>query len=687
MARYILVLVALLSAAALFAQDLPVTGVTLFSSGVGFMERSGKVKDNATFQLSFKTEDINDLLKSMMVLDLDGGKVGAVTYGAKDPISKTLQSFAVNLNDNPSMGTLLNRVRGVEITVRTDRDISGKILGVETKQKAAGDKVVTFEVLNLLTDAGLRSVPMDDISTYSLKDQKLNKELQDALVVMASGLDNQRKPVTLNFIGTGERNVMVGYITKTPVWKTSYRLAAGENNSFLQGWAIVENTGDSDWDKVQLQLIAGRPISFAQDLYTPLYIQRPLVQSKLYASLRPVAYESALTINEETGITVDGVMGPQGPKGDTGNGAYQNMYNSNAGKAPAGDYVNGSFRHSISAGMTAGEALNSSVKSAATASDLGQAFSYKINELVTLPRQQSAMLPIVTSPVTTSKVSIFNPVVHATIPLYGMKVTNTTGVNLMGGPITVFDNGVYAGDATIEDLAPKEDRLISYAMDLGIESKMEYTKYSDQVLAIKISGGAFTVQHKNQRTATYTFRVKDGKDRKVMVEHTINNGWDLVQPKKADETTDKLYRFNIAVKADETKKFEVVEEDITWQSMGLTSINADTLAYYGSTNKMSDKVRAAVLKAQEMQASISQITIQVADNDRQRNDIVNEQTRLRQNMAAVTNGSDLYKRYMTKLNDQETKLEDLRDKQEALRIQLLAKQQELSAFLKDLSVE
>lgn len=686
MTRYLLVLVALLSAAALFAQDLPVTGVTLFSSGVGFMERSGKVKDNATFQLSFKTEDINDLLKSMIVLDLDGGKVGAVTYGAKDPISKTLQSFAVNLNDNPSMGTLLNRVRGVEITVRTDRDITGKILGVETKQKAAGDKVVTFEVLNLLTDAGLRSVPMDDISTYSLKDQKLNKELQDALVVMAGGLDNQRKPVTLNFIGTGERNVMVGYITKTPVWKTSYRLAAGENNSFLQGWAIVENTGDADWDKVQLQLIAGRPISFAQDLYTPLYIQRPLVQSKLYASLRPVSYESALTVNDDSSIPV--LSSIQGPIS-----SFQ-AYNTNIGRGLAGDKGDKGYpgypylsKPSFDQGMTAGEALNSSVKSAATASDLGQAFSYKINELVTLPRQQSAMLPIVTSPVTTSKVSIFNPAVHATIPLYGMKVTNTTGVNLMGGPITVFDNGVYAGDATMEDLAPKEDRLISYAMDLGIESKMENSGNSDQVLAIKISGGAFIVQHKNQRTTTYTFRVKDGKDRKVMVEHTFASDWKLIEPKKADETTDALYRFNIAVKADETKKFDVVEENITWQSMGLTSINADTLVYYGSTKKMSDKVRAAVIKAQDMQAAINTINTQISDNDRQRNDIVNEQTRLRQNMTAVTNGSDLYKRYMTKLNDQETKLEDLRDKQEALRIQLLAKQQELTAYLHDLSVE
>ncbi|MEI7832450.1 MAG: hypothetical protein WCJ56_04555 [bacterium] len=683
MTRYLVVLFALLGAVALFAQDLPVTGITLFSSGVGFMERSGKVKDNTSVQLSFKTEDINDLLKSMMVLDLNGGKIGAVTYGAKDPISKTLQSFAVNLNDNPTMGTLLNRVRGVEITVRADREITGKILGVETRQKAVGDKIITYEVLNLLTEDGMRSVPKDDISTFRLRDPKLNKELQDALIVMASGLDNQRKPVTLNFSGTGVRDVMVGYITKTPVWKTSYRLSTTtDKDSYLQGWAIVENTGDSDWDKVQLQLIAGRPISFAQDLYTPLYIQRPLVQSKLYASLRPVSYESALTLDadmDKSSITAS--MGP------VQNHAYQ-AYNSNLAKVNGRDGVNGASMASFADGMTAGDALNSSVKSAATASNLGQAFSYKINELVTLPRQQSAMLPIVTSPVQTSKLSIFNPAVHASIPLYGMKVTNTTGLNLMGGPITVYDNGVYAGDATFEDLAPKEERLISYAMDLGIESNMDNTSNNDQVLSIKVTGGALYVQRKYTRTSTYTFRVKDGKDRNVMVEHTPQNGWTLVEPKKADETTDKLYRFNIKVAADKAMKFQVVEENITWQTIAMTTLTTDTLVYYSGTGKLNDKVRASIVKAIDMQAAINTMTAQITDFDRQRNDIVTEQGRIRQNMSTVYNSStDLYKRYLTKLNDQETKLENLIDQQDAIRIQLKAKQKELTDYLHDLTVE
>ena len=84
--------------------NLPLKRVVLFSSGVGFFEHSGKVQDNAKVEMKFKVGDINDLLKSMVVQDLDGGQVSTVTYGSKDPITKTLKSFAIDLTANPTLG-------------------------------------------------------------------------------------------------------------------------------------------------------------------------------------------------------------------------------------------------------------------------------------------------------------------------------------------------------------------------------------------------------------------------------------------------------------------------------------------------------------------------------------------------------------------------------------------------------
>src|SRR5207245_3009607 len=130
------------------------------------------------------------------------------------------------------------------------------------------------------------------VQQIKLLDPVLDGELRKALELLATSHDSQRKPVVLAFTGKGKRAVRVGYILETPVWKTSYRLALDpKEKPFLQGWAVVENTTDEDWKNVSLALVSGRPISFIQDLYQPLYATRPVVVPELFASLRPPTYE------------------------------------------------------------------------------------------------------------------------------------------------------------------------------------------------------------------------------------------------------------------------------------------------------------------------------------------------------------------------------------------------------------
>src|SRR5689334_2840160 len=65
------------------AATLPVSQVVLFNSGVGYFARSGEVDGDARVDLSFREEDVNDLLKSMTLQDLDGGRVAAVSYDSR----------------------------------------------------------------------------------------------------------------------------------------------------------------------------------------------------------------------------------------------------------------------------------------------------------------------------------------------------------------------------------------------------------------------------------------------------------------------------------------------------------------------------------------------------------------------------------------------------------------------------
>ena len=86
-----------------------------------------------------------------------------------------------------------------------------------------------------------------------------------------------------------------------------------------------------------------------------------------------------------------------------------------------------------------------------------------------LNRQKSALLPIVGKDIEGNRVSIYNPSVQATHPLLGLRFKNTSGAHLNQGPITVFEGSVYAGDTRVLDVQPNEERLLSYAIDLGTE--------------------------------------------------------------------------------------------------------------------------------------------------------------------------------------------------------------------------
>ena len=275
------------------ADALPLKKVVLYNAGVGFFERRADVDGNAKIDLRFNVSDINDLLKSMVLEDRGGGKISTVTYASMDPITKTLKTFAIDLTDNPSMGKLLDQVRGEKVEIEAPNRITGTILGVEVREQPVGDRdrFVQTEHLNLLTDSGLRSFPLASVSRVKLIDPKLDAELRQALSVLALGHATDKKTVTLNFDGPGKRPVRVGYVQQSPIWKTTYRLVLSEKDApYLQGWALVENPTEDDWKDVSLTLVSGRPISFVMNLYQPLYVPRPVVEPELFASLRPQVY-------------------------------------------------------------------------------------------------------------------------------------------------------------------------------------------------------------------------------------------------------------------------------------------------------------------------------------------------------------------------------------------------------------
>ena len=170
------------------------------------------------------------------------------------------------------------------------------------------------------------------------------------------------------------------------------------------------------------------------------------------------------------------------------------------------------------------------------------------------------MIPIVTDAVEVEKLSIYNAAVLPRNPLNGARVKNTTGKHLLPGPVTVLDGGTYAGDARIDDLPPGQERLISYGVDQQVLVDATQNKQDSSLQTGKIVKGVLDLTYKHVFTQEYVAENKGDHDKTLLIEHPVRAGWKLVEPAKADETTDALYRFKGTVAAGKGSKLTVREE-------------------------------------------------------------------------------------------------------------------------------
>ena len=660
---------------------LPLEKVVLFTSGVGYFQHGGKVNNDAQVEMSFKSEHINDLLKSMVLEDLGGGTVSTVSYASRDPLTKTLETFAVNLTDNPSMGQFLGRLRGEAIDVDALAPASGAIVGVEKRAVPVGaDKTIEKEFVTILTKDGLRTLPLDSITRIKLVDPRLQSELEKALAVLALGHDNEKKSVTLNFSGKGARDVRVGYVQQTPIWKTSYRLvlddAAGGNQAgqdagkklgnqaMLQGFAIVENTTDNDWKDVSMSLVSGRPISFVMDLYQPLYVPRPEVQQELYASLVPQVYGQDLAGGEReflaaasrSRITADNPLVANKMR-------KSQLAGNQLAAAPAGSFAINESQDQLQGETRDAKSMfeaAASVQSMAQGGALGELFRYEIAKPVTIQRQRSAMLPIVGEKVEAEKVAIYDERVMAKHPLTGLRLVNSTKLNLMQGPITVYDGGAYAGDARVEDMAPGSERLLSYAVDLDVEIAPRAVVKPEEIVSVRVEKGTLIASRKLAREKKFDVKNSGDKAVKVLVEYPLESGWKLVKPAKADEVTRDRQRFVVIAQPGKPAVLDVAEEMLVDQRIVITNLDDNAILFYSNAKVTSPDVKKALTEVIRRKREIEQVVREKAASQQEIATVSQEQDRIRQNMQQLDRGSELYTRYVQKFAQQEDRVETLR---------------------------
>lgn len=671
------------------ATDVPVKFVVLFSSGVGYFEHVGSVTGDATTELRFKSHQINDILKSLVLQDTSG-RVASVVYPSQDPLSKTLKSFQVDLSSNPSLADLLNQLRGAKVSIvyLADQKLAGTILGLEKKPKAVEKGQIEVWQLNLLTETAIRSIPLDDVNSINLQSPELQEELNKALGAIAQSRDQDKKPVTIKFLGQAERAVRIGYVVETPVWKTSYRLlmpAKPAEKAALQGWAILENQTDNDWVDVQLSLVSGRPISFIQELYQPLYIPRPVVYPELFASLKPQSYEAGLDVakrsakaelsDEDAAV---GLRAADAPNNRTVLGRARGA------AAPPG--APASTRDKMLEQIEKNIDITASVASVASASKMGELFQYTVSN-VSLPRQRSSMLPIITDPIEVEKVSIYNQSVLAKNPLNGARIKNTTTKHLLQGPVTVLEGSAYAGDARIDNVPPGQQRLLSYGIDLQMLINASKNTQDSVIQSGKIVKGVLNIQRRHLFTQEYVAENKDTTNKTLVIEHPFRRGWTLVEPEKAMETTETLYRFSAPVPAEKAASFTVKEQIVQSETIAILPADWSTLDHYAKNGEISQKVRDALAKAAALKQAMTDAQRQIDQIRGQINQLTQDENRLRENIKAVPAKSAQQTRLLEELDEQDRQIKGLFEQQKTALKKLETARKELEDYLKELTIE
>jgi hypothetical protein len=276
--------------------------------------------------------------------------------------------------------------------------------------------------------------------------------------------------------------------------------------------------------------------------------------------------------------------------------------------------------------------------------------------------------------------------VQAKFPLLGLRFKNSSGLHLMQGPITVFEGSNYSGDARILDLQPGEERLISYAIDLGCEVSAAPAQSNGRITHLKAVKGVLHTTQKNRESRLYTAKNRNEQERTLLVEHPVRHGFALVDCKPTETAAD-VYRFELKLPAGAARTLSVTEEQQVSYAASLSSQSDEQVRVLLAQPAADEKLKKGVQRAQSLRWELEKTRREVAEQQRQLNAIVTDQGRLRANLKDMPSTAKAYRRYLEKFDEQETQIERYQADIKKLQSQEHQQQKSFDDFLAAFSTE
>jgi hypothetical protein len=658
------------------AAELPLTRVVLSTAGLAQFTHAGQAAANSTVELSVRLDQVDDILKSLTVIDQQGA-IGAVRLPGKAPLAELFKDLPFGPEALNSGQDLLNALAGSEVEVEGKVSAKGRIVRVVSEDITLPNDNGKIERhrLALMTDKGLVQTLLDDITSVHFRDARVSAQIDRALIGLTENRAKERRQLAIDFLGQGTRSVQVSYVVGAPVWKTAYRLVLPKDGgrARLQGWAVVENLTGGDWQNVELVLASGNPVALRQPLYTALFPERIEVPVTTAARILPRSddtQEMPAPTRRKKAQASKSIAVPA-PAMEMRSGiARLRADPSNEEEKPSPD--------PLGAAITTAEVDDASTQ-----------LLYRFPAKVSLSTGHTMMVPFVDREIAASRIWLYQPETSARRPLSAVRLSNDGDAGLPPGIVTAYDtigsaDMNFAGDAQLPLLPKGAVRFLTFALDAKTDIRREDEGIVRTVLG-KAAGGSLTLSVRSRRTVAYEITAPADEDREIVAEEDRESGWIALPSSGKVEETPTRFRTTIIAPRGKTTKASLVLEKADSQTIVLTTLAPqEMLAHVSNLKNESAALKEAIARLGAIVSEIGKAKAQRTQLETERKKIVDDQERIRRNLQSAGAGSDLGRRYLDTLKSQEGRLAEIVSLDSALEKTLATQRQAAEEIVKQL---
>ena len=640
----ILLLSVAFPAMSLAADNGVIRAITLSSGGLAEVSRSAEVDGDGVVRIEVPLDQVDDILKSLVV-NGSAGSVASLSLAGPQPLQETFKGLPFTPEALSSAPSLLTSMQGAKVSVSSGgKTVEGSILGIETRK--ADEKAPTYLLTVIDKDGAVETLTLGEDASVRFEDPELRAKIAKAAAAISRGKNDRTRIVDIKLNGVKDSGDLgLTYVVPSPIWKTAYKVVIDEKNKArLQAWTVLENASGEDWKDVKLTLTSAEPVTLKQGLHQLYWRERQEVPVNTASNMVPDPDSGDLSNRQRLPANVEERAAPAPAKAMMG-GVSRKAYVADELEKPAAP-------------------MQTATADPATATESDISATFALPGTYNLANGDTLSVPIMDAEVDADMVDMYRAGSSSRNPIAAVMLRNTTGISMPPGILTLYDSKIgYVGDSQLSALPKDDTRLASFATDRKVSISEQQTP-TEEIASLKVADGVMNATVRYRQTTTYTVSGALDGERTVVIEHPIRDGWSFSSAESSGKTATHQ-RLKAVVPAGAEKTLTAIDEQLQSNSYALVDAEPDMLLGWSASTRdkgLTDKL-ANLADARKRQVAIQN---ELASLDSEIEKTVNEQERIRQNLGAVPDNSDLKKRYLKALADSEDQIAAMNERRDAV---------------------